>query len=650
MPSILAAPERHLFVLSSSTATVRDFTRYDAYLDDLGVLFLPGEGRKDTRTLELRPPKTDIGQTEFEARPEFGDWFSQGDFSHGMGQRFFHRPGRDPAKYHHAEGFDISEPGILKHLWDSKNTSTNFNDPVAIEEFNGLPFVLDATDHAVWRGDGTFPGTWTSEDPLSAEVADAEYSMATNGQLLFAALGTNGVHVRDTAGTWDHLHTATPTDLNTGDTRVVRWLKDRLMVIGTGGREIFEVVVDDTGQCDNAAPTAIETLPTGWLFHDIFEAGPFIFACAVNETAGMSRVHAYGLNSGATAIEKKTSTPLPAGHLAYSGIGALGRVFIGGGRLNEDNGINPVLYEAFPNDTGELQLLLINAEDDDDANDLPVKCFEVLSDAVIFGWARGSTNIHGRFTGLGYYNLARNAWTYHLARSLGADHAIADVTTYKGRTLYAIEDVGVAYEDIGVYETTAFIESSIADWNNAGRKVWDLFEVMHHPLPVQTSVQVQYTRRNPDLLEWQDIFTSDIPGAMGAVARLEDVTARTLALKLTSTATSSETPEIQAFSARSLPAPEETEWRVVRTIRVLGRDRKDQRAEAIKQDPRTVKSQILSLAHSWVTFYEPGSTFTAYVENVRETEPGSSALSETEGSSGREAYFFQIEMVARRVG
>ena len=645
MAAILAAPTRWILELLSVVAP-RDFSRYDAYFGTLPVLFLPGQDRKATATLQLRPAKTDIGQSEFEARPEFGDWFSQGDFSGGMGQRFFHRPGRDDSKYLISQGFDISEPGVLRHSNDTAEADdTNLTAPGALAVFNDLPFVTQG--NGVYRGNGSFPGTWTIEDTDAGESGVPALDLATNGAHLFLAYGTGGIHVRDTGGTWDHLHTSAPADVNTGDTRVVRWLKDRLIVVGAAGRSLYEVVVADGIAADDTPPV-LETLPAGWEFTDAFEAGPFIFATAVNPTSGLSRVHAYGLNSGLTAIEKKSSTPMPRGTLVYSGIGAQGRIFLGGGRQNKNGGENASLYEAISNNTGELQILLIAKEDDNDTAALAVRSFEVLADSIVFGWSRGLNSIYGRFVGLGRYNLARNAFSLDLKSSAQTDKRIRDVISFEDRLLFSVDAFGLEYEKLGVPVPEAWLVTSMADWANTSLKVWDLFEITHNALNVGVEVEIEYTKKNPDEQEWQPVMVSDTPGSAGKSERIEDIEARNLTLKITSTANIDADPEFQAFGVRSMPAPSDTEWRLVRTIRVFDEDRKNAKAEIVHQDPRTLRAQLQDLAHDFVTVFEPGVTWIAYVEDVAEVEPGSSIVSETAGTSEREAYYLEIRMVARR--
>lgn len=634
MPAILDSPTRWITELTSETVSEKDFSRYSAYFDDLGVLYMPSS--KTSATLPVEPPRSDTGFSEFETRPDFGNYFSQGDFSGGAGQKYFHRPTADKAGFFESEGFDISVPGQLTHLNSVEQIlPLTFTAPTFLEEADDLPFVAQGT--SVYAGNGSFPGSWTAESP-GGTVED----LASRGDELFAALGSHGVHRRSSSGVWSHYQPDGATDLDTGTTTRVAWLKDRLFVVGAAGRSIYEVVADST-------PAAIETLPEGWTFEGMFENGPYVFATAVAPTAGLSRVHTFGLNDDGSAIEKKVSTALPKGDLIYSGIGYLGRIFLGGGRQNSAGGTDPVLYEAIPDTDGSLQLLLLAEDDEGASENLAVRDFTALPQAVVFGWSRSDVNGHLR-VGLGSYNLARNAFSYHL-RDNAADSTeyVNSVIRYRGRLLFTAGD-GFFHEDLEQPVPEATLVSSIGDWNNVGLKTWDLFQISHDPLVIQTSVEVEYTKKDPEEEDWEPAFTSQLPGALGAEERLEDIRSRAIAVKLTSTAFNDSAPIIRSFSVRSTPTPEVTEWTLTRMVRVMDRDRKDRRAEPTKVDVRAMRQVLQDLAYTWTTLYEPGITWIAYVQAVNEVEPGEAPTSTTTGSGDTEAFYLEFKLIARRAG
>jgi hypothetical protein len=49
-----------------------------------------------------------------------------------------------------------------------------------------------------------------------------------------------------------------------------------------------------------------------------------------------------------------------------------------------------------------------------------------------------------------------------------------------------------------------------------------------------------------------------------------------------------------------------------------------------------------------VTLYEPGVTWTAYVQEVGEVEPAEAPSSATGGTEAREGFYVELRMVARR--
>jgi len=110
--------------------------------------------------------------------------------------------------------------------------------------------------------------TWTPEDQEPGETNNDVEDLASSGSELYAAVGAGGIHVRDTGGTWTHYNDVEATRL--------AWLKDRL--IAGDGTKVYEVI-------SGATPTEMETLPSGWTFESFFEAGNFIYGCAINTTA-----------------------------------------------------------------------------------------------------------------------------------------------------------------------------------------------------------------------------------------------------------------------------------------------------------------------------------------------------------------------------
>jgi hypothetical protein len=628
------------FIGDATGTHALDFTNYDAYIettdDFFGVLFDDTEKPTDT-SRRLQPVRQDVGNNPAEIRPEFGDIFAQNDFSHGSGQTYFHQLGRDPKRYFTSEGFDIYEPGRMKHL---QRLSACFEDPLTgpLAQADGLPFVGVGT--MVRRGDGTLPGTWIDEDPTAGEADQTVLSLSAEGARLYAALGAAGVHVRSSAGVWSHLQPDGATDLNINPATGVFWLKDRLMVIGgTDSRQIFEVVADST-------PTAIDTLKEGWRFVSVGEAGGFLEACAVNTDAAQSVIYSYGLNDTADAIERKSSTPMPIGQLAWVVNGTIGTAFIGGGKANEDGGYDPFLYRATVNNLGELDYILIRQEQGSSGADLSVRAITPIGDSVLVSWTLGSDALYGEARdGIAVYHLGRDSFARHLRREGGGGaNKVFSILPYKGSTLVAIDSFGLYFEDLNAWVPSASLVTSLADWNNAGDKVWDQVEVAHDPLPAGASVGVEYTLLPQVAEDWNNAFLSNVAGSEGQSARLGNTTSRIFALRISSNISVSGRPVVQSYSVRSHPRPSRPEWDIVRTIRLVDVDQKDDQAEAVTQDPRERMEALRAAINTWITFYESGVTWTAFLTDVAKYEPAQPFYDTTGGETFKDAFIVQLKM------
>lgn len=614
----------------------RDYTTFDAYLDGTGLVFYESsDARASKQTSPLRAPRQDVGNNPFEQLPDFGDYFAQGSFAGGAGQAYFHRPERDETRYYWSEGFDIQKDGSLIHLHQMAevHAATNPAAPTFLEVFDDVPYAGQADD-VVFSTTGL--GAWTTSDPGAAtqNIVDG----TTNGQYLYAAAGSDGVHRLDTAATWNM-------SWATGTARLVEWVKDRLIVCGDN--TIHEVTAG------GAIPAAFHTLPTGWTFSSIFESGAFIMATAHNASSGQSRIYAYGLNSGGSALELKTSTPMPRGEKATSGVSYLGRTFIGAGKINSDGGFGPVFYQAEVDSTGNLSLDKVASSDLSDAgsDDLSVRCFEILGDRIVFGWSVHDTNVRGRRVGLAAYNLARNAFYHHLSiEGLANDRAVVGIKFYRGRILCAVENEGVYAEDLNLMTPSATLETSIADWNNAGFKVWDRFEVAHTSLPPGASVSIEYSNVHPDEQAWVGVITSTIPGSTGVKTTDFDVKVRRLTMRIISTATVAETqaPSITSFTVRSAQAPDVTEWVLKRFIQVADVVQRQPNGQIQYLDPQAILQQLESTAYSRVTWEEADGGWNAFVQEISHIQPVLPEYEDASGESQKDVHIVGLTMIGSR--
>jgi hypothetical protein len=619
-----------------------DFTKFDAYLGTIGLIVYEDENsRATTQPIPLQAPRADFfTPSRFESSPGFGDRFSQGDFSHGAGQERFHEPNRDERKFYSSEGYDISVPGRLTHLHATAEAFNSTTVGRSIEIVQGLPFIIDnvaATQH-VRRGDGNFPGAWTPEDPFAGEGVVNIEGLASSGDELYAALGIRGIHKRSQAGTWAHHVDAGATGIDR-----VAWAKDRLF--GSDGRNIYEITAS------GPLPEPLETLALGWKFVDIFEMGAYVYACAVDEDTGMSRIHHYGLRQDGAALEKKGSTSLPIGQLAYVGKGYLNFGYIGGGVRNSSNGLDPVVYQAFQDAQGFLSLVKLVEEEGAGSADLSVRGIEPIGEGIVFSWSLGSGAPTGARTGLAIHHLDRDSLAHYLKGPAGAARVEA-VRFYKGRLLFVVNGDGLFYEDVGTFVTTAELVSSIADWHHAGHKVWDLFEVGHSALAASEIVELLYSTKHPDESAFTSALVSDTDGAEGKSVQLTNVKARQLAVKVKSTGVAAGGLEVYRFSIRANPTPDSSaaqEFLLTRHFRIFAEDRKDeQAAEVVTPNPEMTRNALQDLAGTFQTFAEPGVNWTAYVQAVVDIMPSTPVHQTALGEDKRKAFIVQIQMIARK--
>jgi hypothetical protein len=621
-----------------------DFTVYDAYIDDgtnvTGYIFHDtDQSRAADQSLRLQPVRQDVGNNPAEIRPESGDLFAQSDFSHGDGQEYFHHTGRDPRKFLHSEGFDISVPGKLTHLHRAilASGAAAMGD-VAIA--GGLPFYADGTD--LYVGSGTIPGSWVLEDWDVTEARNTITSLASSGsELYLATSGTpgNGIHKRDSAGTWTHY----VNDTNSLGFSKIAWVKNRLMAVS--GTAVHEITAA------GALPTAIETMAPGWVAKALFESGGFIYICWVNLDGGLSQVNHYGLNSGATAIERKGSTPLPQGQFATGGKGYLNTIFIGVGRLNSSGGYDPVLYQGVADATGIINYVKVVEEKGSGAIDLSIAAIEAFGEAVLYGWSlRAAASTLTAREGLGIFHLGPGAHAHHFATGNTASRKVLAIVLYKGRVLFAVEGVGLFYEDTTTFVAQAELIASVADWSNAGLKVWDRLEIAHRPLVSGTSVTMDFTTTHPDEADWDSAITSNTVAAEGKTSTLVTAISRLFDVRIRSNANAALTVDstVLGFAVRSNPAPATPEFQITRTIRLFARDRKDDRAETLDQDPDAMRAALQALTYKWVKLYEPDATWTARIEGVATLEPLQPMERVTAGEPERSGYIMQIVLSGTR--
>jgi hypothetical protein len=627
---------------------------YDALITlsgqpQVGVIGYEDDSTKpQTKTLDLRPPKQQFtSPTEFEQAPAYGDQFGQSDFSHGAGQKRYHSVGRDPKAYWYSDGVDISDPGRVKLLHDGTLTAEALpNIGRTVEIINDLPFVINNNGATrVRRGDGTWPGVWTAEDPGGG--AGTCYDLTTSGDIGFAAQGN--IYTRSAAGVWSTYTTKATTDVDR-----ILWTKGR--IIAADGRNIYEVTA--SGGTLGVTFLAMRTLPTSWRYEAIWEQGEFVYASAINTTTGRCEIHHFGPNSTLAALEWKGSMEMPRGQLIYSGMGYGTYGYLGGGVIEQGSAakLHPIVYQTVPDARGFLSYIKL-AEDNVFPGvhtlDHSVKAFEAYGEACLMGWNDyDSITDAGIRSGLAVHYPARDAFANHLsAVQTGTGAAVTGIRVYRGRILYVRAGVGLHYEDITNYAVGGSITTSWADFNNAGKKLWDTFDMAHSPLRAAEQIAV-LSSFDPEGAASTTVLSDNTVGSTGATSTDTSNTQKGRVMQMTAYLTrgtdTTKTPILYSLSARANPFPTVAEFVLTRTFRILPKDQKDEVAQVVTCDPNAVKVQLEAMANNWVTVIEPGKTWTAYVVSAMDVTPMLPHARTADGTDiSNEGFIVQLQMIAR---
>lgn len=618
---------------AASLITTRDYTSHDAYLDDTPLNFYAGQdAAKRTDTIQLAPPQTDVRNNPNEMPSALGRFFAQGDFSHGAGQPYFHYDSSDQAKFLHSEGFDISEPGLLRHLsavLTADGGALTAGSSGRSAQSQGQLFVADGNEIRVYD---PITGTVATEDPHDGEAATAVRDLVAEGDQVYAALGTNGIHVRDAAGTWSHYSDA--------QAILVSFLKDRL--IAASARNFYEI----TGS--GAAPAAKLTLKEGWTFTDLGENGPYIYAPAIDEDSGLSKVHHFGLDNSLN-VAVQGSTWLPNNELCYSFKGYLGIVFLGCGRVNDSGGKDALVYRAEPDADGFLSISLVQESEGAGSRDLATRGFATKGRSVLFGWTLGSSSPYGVREGLAKYDPALASFVTHLSSSTdtATPDPILSCGVFEGRVYFVTID-GVYYEDTSKRVASAYLITSVATFQTPQLKNWDESEVSTKALPATSSVAVQYSLDHPEEGIWSLAGTHQTTDETVATFRHANTESARLAVKLVSTSTSGQTnaPEIEGFSVRMNPTVESIEYRLLRTIRLSGVIAKGMRGEKKHYNPRAVRDELRGAMFSWFDWHEVDASYNVRLVQMSEIK-STVNYSQTNGDPRKEEYIVTVVLEGR---
>lgn len=633
-----------------------NFHDYDAYLDDTAVMFMETEGSEQlSQSIPSEAQRQDTGNNENEIRTEKGFFFAQADFSGGMGQERYHANNSDKDKYYKATGFNIDERGKLTHLRQTYlgDAVAADNDMTAFATADDALFVAypgsPAADSSLRRYTDVATSDSVTDHP--GGTVDETEDIAGAGAILLAACGADGIYQRSGAGTWTAYVTGTVNRLMWGT-----FLGRAMAIGGTDKRSIYEITTA-LGGASAALPSAIMTLPSGWQFGHMWEAGQFIYAPAYSTDEDKSAIFHFGLNSGATAIIAKGHTPMPVGELITGGGGFLNNSYLLGRKRTGTSTYVDICYQAFPDSNGHLQYIELLEGDNDGSAESGLgypKRVLPIGDSVLIPWV-SKTSTTDFFIGALKHNTARDALSYNIKYDQSAGNVDGDESIY---ALYRFRDYvvlagkgGPSVEDKTKYVTEASLVTSMADFNTAGLKVWDRVDIdLTDPLPSGTAVEVYYTTSHVDEDEWTFLGVMSTTDMESETFYISDVQSRLFALKIVSQSNSAQTlaPSVRGFSVRAYPKPETSEWSLVRTVRVREEDRVQPKANKKFQQVRSVITTLRNMLHEWIFLYEPGETWKVYVKDMRVVEPKQAVNDITGGSPDEEAYIVTLSMEGTR--
>ncbi len=259
--------------------------------------------------------------------------------------------------------------------------------------------------------------------------------------------------------------------------------------------------------------------------------------------------------------------------------------------------------------------------------------------------------------GLAFYDFARGAFFNHQWDDSVTTTArtIRSCGIYKGQVFWVPELLHYTDPAQG-YRRTGRLVTSVSDWNNAGMKTHDQTEIIIDPLPSTSQrVDVYYTTQDPRNDAW--ILASQITtvGATGTSFRLADIQAREFALKIElktgiGPGSTTQTPVLKSYSVRSEPtdagAPE---WLLQRYVRILDRDRKNDRGPLVNQKPRDIRRALQDLLRDTVTWAdEEDGTFTCRLEELGDFQLQSEG-EQTQGTPQKNAYVMRLQLRGTRV-
>lgn len=605
---------------------------------------------------------TEIGEASLNRR---GLWRrSQDSWHHGGGQDSYDGKvdgtAADSERYNISTGADPWTRGRISNLPKFTRIRASGTQVIAV---GNHAYIIDGNEVYWATGPLTTGSSWTSATIQAGQAAQTPRSLATNGNYVWAAMGTSGLH-RTAKGL-----TATVADVpaapGSGNISLVGFALGRLLVAGsetsTSARNTLWEVVD---------PLSTPSLATGlnglkythpdpnfvWLgispgrncvyCFGMVPAGPINLNLGL-EYGGQAEIYRIIQNPATTGLnEPILASYLPDGESVH----AL-QFYAGGVTMGTSRGIRVAAVDGPGNlDYGPLV-----------KTPYPVTALEPQDRYVWFGMPRqtapsGTTQRRGLGrVDLGFFaDTLTPAWSQDVAATVPDEGNITSIATiagvgtggFLGNLVFAMNSGGFSTDPRGIYAVeldgvlqvrdTLDVETGVISFSTTEAKTLRSVEVRHSPIPVGDGALTVYYRVNGDDT-WTSAGTNAVDGSVvtslgiGGATGLTGV--ETVELRYTYVPASGETDEFALLRTTlfALPTPErKASW----VIPLLLRPKVESNLGDIESVDISARKAALEALEQDGTVFEfqcEGRTLQGFVEDSE--FQGEDVVAEADGST-----------------
>lgn len=483
-------------------------------------------------TAPLEAPRINTTSSAEEASQEFGHVFARSSFDGGEGLFRAHVEGASPNRFWDSKGVSIrpAEPGEFPQIELLHTTSLlDANATTVRMAYDGTANALHTTAGSTLRriDDPTGTPTTVTDDPSAGEGAVTVHDVAVLGNVVYVALGANGIH-RKVSGTWSHW----------SDTQATRLWALKGRIVASNGRSLYEVIAA------GAAPTPITILADGVANTDAVDGGSHILVGADD-----GYVYSYDTDSGALVLSAQT---LFEGEQVTAVGQSQGVVAIGTRQGNVGR-----LYVGSLDDTGQivdLQLVKTWGATGTATAQYPHRIVGTRASLV--------TAIQdGDDTCLWRYDLVTGGISRDLCAT-GVSAQVRGIEVIEGVKFFGVDSSGTWAEDTDNYVSSGYLIGPLGDFYSSTPKSWIGSRLETGDMDSSGgSVELHYTV-NPDSLSspdhggWSRIIRRSTGSGDPGEYVMSGVVGRHLAgmVTLTPSADGASSPKVRSFSFRAYPS------------------------------------------------------------------------------------------------